>query len=432
MIQIFESEKKDGLENLITAKASIILDCEIKLPLSTFIAKAGTSDQDVFYIESILASSCWNGNDDVFSVVELVKAKDTPVHKKFNYMHNEKDIIGCITKSFLLDKEGKLVSDNLDQDNLPDFLEIGVGAVLYTHWEDKELKDRMAKTIAEISEGKWFVSLEVLFPNFDYAISKGSEQKVIQRAESTAFLSKFLRAYGGQGEYDGWKLGRNLKNMIFSGKGLVINPANKRSLITYTNFNGIKAQANILKEVEMSNVEQKDYDKAVADLGATKQSLESAKAENSTMKTALDSLKAEVDGAKALSNEKSDKIKVLETSLEQANAKLTEVNTTLASLLTEVKNKDRINKLISVGVESAKAEDLVKKFTTASDEMFEEVVSLNKTQEKSPDKKVEDAKASLKGVKLDDKDDVKNSSVDASDKLLEEAKAFFRSEIVKK
>jgi hypothetical protein len=44
-------------------------------------------------------------------------------------------------------------------------------------------------------------------------------------------LTKHLRAYGGTGEYENYKVGRSLRGISFSGKGLVNKPANPRSII---------------------------------------------------------------------------------------------------------------------------------------------------------------------------------------------------------
>ena len=68
-----------------------------------------------------------------------------------------------------------------------------------------DLRERMNNIIEEIEEGKWFVSMECMFPNFDYALrdSQG-ESKIVRREEASAFLTKHLRAYGGTGKYEGY------------------------------------------------------------------------------------------------------------------------------------------------------------------------------------------------------------------------------------
>ena len=138
---------------------------------------------------------------------------------------------------------------------LPNQFDIVTSAVLYNSWSNPELQLRMNTLVAEIEEGKWFVSMECLFNDFDYAvITPEGQEKVISRDEASAFLSKHLRAYGGTGEYEGYKVGRMLKNIAFSGKGLVDNPANPKSVILESNpFS--KSEAKSITEF---NIEEYD------------------------------------------------------------------------------------------------------------------------------------------------------------------------------
>jgi hypothetical protein len=154
---------------------------------------------DLFYLKSILVSTGWNKNDDVFDPKELWDARNTPEDKPFNFMHDEKDIIGHITANQIVDFDGNPLSDQ--EDGVPSQFNILTSAVIYTEWSDPEQRERMKKIVAEIEENKWFVSMECLFPSFDYALknSKG-ETKVVQRDQASAFLTKYLRSYGGDGK----------------------------------------------------------------------------------------------------------------------------------------------------------------------------------------------------------------------------------------
>ena len=73
----------------------------------------------------------------------------------------------------------------------------------------------------------------VFFNNFDYGlIDKASgTYKILDRNHDTAYLTKYLRAYGGMGEFENYKIGRVLRNITFSGKGFVDKPANEESII---------------------------------------------------------------------------------------------------------------------------------------------------------------------------------------------------------
>jgi hypothetical protein len=430
---VFNQEKKDGLEEILLSKASIQLDCQVKPGLN--ISKASKNESlDIYNLDCVLVSVGWNENDDVFDKIETWQARATPVNKRFNFMHNEKDIIGHITKAVVLDKDGNIIPDDTKEEDLPDFFEISVGSIFYSFWEDKQLQARANKLIEEIPEGKWFVSMEVLFPSFDYALTKGQEQKTIERNEETSFLTKYLRIYNGKGEYEGWKVGRKLKNMFFSGNALVDNPANKRSLITSFNFNGAQASTSIFNEVNMA-VDQKDYDKTVAELAVSKKDMESVTTERDLLKANAESLKNDLESAKALNVELKKEIENLKSESAKKEEKLSEVNKSLAEILEKAKDQSRVSTLVSEGVEKSKAEELVLKFSKASDEMFGEVVSLYKTvKPENKETSVSKETSNLEVTKAEkaEADLLIETSVDESDKLLESAQAYIAGFFAKK
>ena len=254
-IKIYQKEIQDGIGELIKSTASVAYCSEATLHkegsetankivsdkqiLDKILAE--NKDQvDLYYLESVLVSTGWNKNDDVFVNKATWNARNTPEDKQFNFMHNENDIIGHITGSYVLTKDGQAVAD--DTDEAPEDFDIITQAVLYNSWTDAENRSRMGKIISEIEEGKWYVSMECLFAGFDYAlIGPDGVAKVLARDDNSSFLSKHLRSYGGSGEYEGYKIGRALSNIAFSGKGLVEKPANPRSVI----LNKSTAQFNV-------------------------------------------------------------------------------------------------------------------------------------------------------------------------------------------
>ena len=209
--KIYESEIKDGLTKNIEANTTLAYITEakpytpsqkIKDKLVSLIATANTEieQKDLFYINSVLVSVGWNKNDDVFTPHDTWLARSSPVDKPFNFMHNEKDIIGHMTASIAVDKDGNIIDDDIDLEDVPDQFDIVVASVLYKTWADNELQSRMDDIVEEIPNGNWFVSMECLFPNFDYAlITPNGEHKVVARNEESAFLTKHLRIYGGSG-----------------------------------------------------------------------------------------------------------------------------------------------------------------------------------------------------------------------------------------
>ena len=104
-------------------------------------------------------------------------------------------------------------------------------------------------------------------------------------------MSKHLRAYGGTGKYEGYTVGRLLRNISFSGKGLVSKPANPRSVIlndskSFSENDSELVAVSSIKETKMSDVLQKQLDDVKAELVE-------ARAANETMKQEMEAQKAE-------------------------------------------------------------------------------------------------------------------------------------------
>ena len=125
-MKIYASEKEAGLEEAIKANASVaysspvafyIPNKEQKESIKNLVVadEKATSENkeqfDLYYLSSILVSTGWNKNDDVFDLQEAWRAKDSPVDKQFNFMHNEADIIGHVTGSVVLDQVGNEIED---------------------------------------------------------------------------------------------------------------------------------------------------------------------------------------------------------------------------------------------------------------------------------------------------------------------------------
>jgi len=237
---IYPAEINDGLEEAIKASASISYasaaqrsekdsdssKCLIK-------TEAAIKDSDLYYVQSILVSSSWNKNDDIFDKAEIWVAKDSPEDKPTNLEHDESVIIGHITSNWPIDDSGNLLDVNTPADKLPEKYHIVTGSVIYRGFTDPHLRERAEKLISEIENGTKFVSMECFFKGFDYGLlnTKNGQYTILPRNQSTAHLTKFLRAYGGVGEHDNYKIGRVLRNITFSGKGFVDKPANPDSII---------------------------------------------------------------------------------------------------------------------------------------------------------------------------------------------------------
>ncbi len=279
---VYASEKTDNLydslqNNKVAAFLSPIavaselpeatvkkFDESIKQHLSSAFASEEVDMFDLYSLYTILVTVGWNLNDDVFGVKEVWNARHSPEDKPFNLEHNPRNVIGHITGSVVVDDAYAVINDNTTVDELPDKFHILTSAVIYKHIKsrDAKLAEETKELIASIARNEWFVSMEALFSDFDYAFTKADGQKfVVARNEETAFLTKHLRVHGGLGEYQGNKVGRHLKDITFSGKGLVKKPGNPESYVfnDVTMFKGAFASLSEVAPEEQNKIIRRYY-----------------------------------------------------------------------------------------------------------------------------------------------------------------------------
>ena len=372
-INLYKQEITDGLRELVVGKTSSSVLCAIK-PCLPFPAKFSLAtaqnlgQEDLYYLNTILVSSGWNLNDEVFLPEEIWSARATPEDKPLNYEHVADDIIGHITETIVINDNQEKLSEDTAVEDLPDKIHILSSAVLYRFIASGEPEKRMQKIISEINENKWFVSMECLFTDFDYALKNeaSGENKVIARNEKTAFLTKHLRAYGGKGIYEGYKVGRVLKDFIFSGKGLVANPANPESIILSSHskkFNAVYCHFN--EKTFGENKKMEELNKQVVELeGKLK-----AKAEEvASLQTKVADLEKE---KKELADEKAK----LATEVETNTAKLKELTENLSKVEAEKTKAERINIVVDkLGYNKEEASAWVEDLKALSNEGFNSTV----------------------------------------------------------
>ena len=361
-MKVYEQEILDGLADQVKAQASIAycapavivnsIDNDVTWDISRNsidkIKASSNPDQlDLYYLKSILVSTGWNKNDDVFDPMQTWSAKNTPEDKQFNFMHNENDIIGHITGSYVVDRNGsKIISQDID--NPPEDFDIVTEAVLYNSWTDPDNRERMRKIIAEIEEGKWFVSMECLFAGFDYAvIDKEGKAKTVARSEESAFLTKHLKAYGGTGEYEGYRIGRSLRDISFSGKGLVSKPANPRSVILDS------SKAFSVQELDNNDSNVSKGDINMSDINLEKQ-LADLQNELASSQEETKNAKAEIE---TVSTEFTEKVSVLENTIAEKDLALQTSAEKIASLEATLAEKEQQLNDLSTAMDEMKKEE---------------------------------------------------------------------------
>lgn len=402
-MKIYKQEVLDGLSEHIQADTTVAycapaIVCEPHSHSSEYLdkikASANPKQIDLYYIKSILVSTGWNKNDDVFSPEATWAARSTPEDKQFNLMHNENDIIGHITGSYIVDRQGNTIAS--DSESAPLEFDIITEAVLYNSWTNPENRSRMSKIIAEIEEGKWFVSMECLFAGFDYAlIDERGTPKVISRTEQSSFLTKHLRAYGGTGEYEGYKVGRALREISFSGKGLVSKPANPRSIILDTSKAFLNTREHVIipkGEIQMSD---NNVESVIAD---TPEEVVTA---NETVTETVEVVQdkdyaATISALETSLTEKTEAFKALEETLKANEATIKELQDALAAKDSEMmdmkkkeKNRARKEKLMCSGFDESEANESLSLYDNLDDNSFEAIVALYQKKMAKNGKKVE-------------------------------------------
>ena len=420
-MKIYKQEIADGVDSLITSNASITY-ASIAEPCSeaqnfnfkSIKSVAALEDKDLYYVQSILVSSNWNKNDDIFDKGEVWKAKNTPEDKPTNLEHDENIIIGHITSNYPINEEGNIIPVDTSEEDLPNKYHILTGSVIYRAFSNPELKQRAETLIAEIEDGTKYVSMECYFNNFDYGLKNEStgEFKVLARKEDTAYLTKHLRAYGGTGHHEGYTIGRVLRNITFSGKGFVDKPANSESIIfSRTMLDKFLQDKNtdfekkgVIDNKPFSKPEKKtmNLEDTVEKINKKLESLLTSEAFASTytkatdLETKVSELETKAEESGQALNEQTEKFTALEASiaekdelvkaLEEEKVSLKEQLDSANEVLAGYKEKEeemakkekalkRRASLVEAGLDDEAAEAAVAKFENLDDDSFDSIAT---------------------------------------------------------
>ena len=128
-MKVFKAEKEAGLEHLIRSTAAIAYHSPILLEKKSDpaifskditslksiadVTKGAQGDQDVYSVYSVLVTTSWNKNDDVFDKDEVWLARETPKYKPTNIEHDERQIVGGIINSWPVDDNFSVISEKV-------------------------------------------------------------------------------------------------------------------------------------------------------------------------------------------------------------------------------------------------------------------------------------------------------------------------------
>lgn len=246
-----EIELFEGTDELRQEVASVVPFPENKTP-------------DMLFFSGIFVSSGENLNKAFFLPSELVKSHTTINNKALDIEHDETQIVGHIYSSAFVDHHGNKLDIAVLQDMKQDELEkmdidVMIAGIIY--------KSRFPELAIEVKENKWKLSMETYFQDYDVKIG----DLILSKKEAEALglaadnvLGRVARILKKGKELAKGEIVRILRNLMFSGCGLVKNPANPRSVILETAKKKELEEGEIVVEldpkIDLKNTEEADVD----------------------------------------------------------------------------------------------------------------------------------------------------------------------------
>jgi len=186
---------------------------------------------DLLYFTALYVSTGANLNHVVFTPEELLKAKDSIAAKALDIEHKEDIIIGHLYDYAFIDDDGQKIDlDDIEPEDVADQdLHVVVAGVIY--------KDRFPKVAKEVASGKWKVSMECYYSGFDVQIgdvlltASEVEDAGVDVSKVLGSMAKVMKdgVVIAQG-----KVTKVLRDILFSGCGIVKRPANLISYVLST------------------------------------------------------------------------------------------------------------------------------------------------------------------------------------------------------
>ena len=212
---------------------------------------------DLQYFSAVFVSAGTNLNGAHFLPSELVKAEDTIISKALDVEHKEEDIIGHIYDRAFVDGEQKRLDlteladkedASLNDENKD--MHVIIAGVIY--------KNRFPNLAKEVANGEWKVSMECYFGNYDVKVGDliltRREAESMGLAHDDRLFGKLAKVIKKGKEIAEGNLERVLRDIIFSGCGVVKNPANPPSVV-------LETASEKPRDIDPKEVIILDYDK---------------------------------------------------------------------------------------------------------------------------------------------------------------------------
>jgi len=237
---------------------------ELKQEVASVVPFPANKTPDMLFFSGIFVSSGENLNKAFFLPSELVKSHNTINNKALDIEHDDTQIVGHIYSSAFVDHAGNKLEIASLQDMKQDELEkldvdVMIAGIIY--------KSRFPELAREVKENKWKLSMETYFQDYDVKIGdlilSKKEAEALGLA-SDSVLGRVAKVLQKGKEIAKGEVARVLRNLLFSGCGLVKNPANPRSVILETAKKKELEEGELVIELDpktvLKNKEEADVD----------------------------------------------------------------------------------------------------------------------------------------------------------------------------
>ena len=266
----------------ITWEAELIVDDatdERKTEVAGVVQFPENKTPDLLFFHGIMVSTGTNLNDAHFLGSEIFAADNSFDSKTLDLEHNEDQIVGHIYSHKFVGRDGSI----LEKEDMAKMTKSELDALDFdVHIAGIIYKSRFSELADEIKKGQWKLSMETFYQNYDIKIGNVIMSK--QEAEALGIAAdssfgKVARLLKGGTEIAKGKVARVLRSLMFSGCGVVKNPAEPKAIILETakqkGLNVEELTVEIINE-EIAGVEEttdtppvaEETNKDVADLDA--------------------------------------------------------------------------------------------------------------------------------------------------------------------
>jgi len=209
---------------------------DLKKEVASVVDFPDNKTPDMLFFSGIFVSSGENLNKAYFKPSELIKAAHTINNKPLDIEHAEDQIVGHIYSSKFVDMSGNELDlkelSSISEEEVENIdMDIMIAGILY--------KSRFPQIAEEVTAGKWKLSMETYFQDYDIKIgnvimSRKEAEAIGLVAAGKGVVERVVRLFKSGKEIADGEVFRVLKGLLFSGCGLVKNPANPRSVILET------------------------------------------------------------------------------------------------------------------------------------------------------------------------------------------------------